>query len=238
MSEILYSTHRNLIVSGKEQMMTNSLAHANLKQNIKVIQYMHGDFEYFHWSEKINRRYCERHGYQYVVSHETPRSDRHITWQKIPLIIKELCNCEYLLFIDADAIFYSQELMIEEELIPLMGNKDILMAQDFGSECERWTPGKPNTGVIGVKVNNRTFQFFEYWNTASEINKSTCWNWPPEQRALWNVVLPKFPDAVHIHSDYYMVHGRYGQYIRHYSIASDKERTAKMKSFCQIRNIE
>ena len=48
------------------------------KPTIKVVQYMHGDFEYFHWSETINRRYCERHGYEYARRGDAPRPDRHV----------------------------------------------------------------------------------------------------------------------------------------------------------------
>ena len=208
------------------------------KPVIKVLQYMYGDFEYFQWSEMINRRYCERHGYDYVISRETPRTDRHVCWHKIPVILNELHDCDYLLFVDADAHFYAQELCIEEELIPLMQEKNILLAQDFTCESERWTPGYPNTGVIFTKNNEQTFDFFRVWNEASDVDESTRWLWPPEQRALWNVMLPVFPGMVHTHLDYYMIHARYGQYIRHYSLRTDEERTEKMKEFCQSRQWE
>jgi len=47
------------------------------KPRIKVLQFMYGTQEYFLWSEWINRRYCERHGYDYVVRYDEPRKDRH-----------------------------------------------------------------------------------------------------------------------------------------------------------------
>jgi len=203
------------------------------KPTIKVLQYMVGDFEYFHWSERINRRYCERHGYEYVISREIPRTDRHVCWHKIPVLINELHSCDYLLLVDADAVFYSHELTIEKELIPLMKDKLLLMAQDVVSESERCTLGLPNTGVILTKNNSKTHEFFEYWNQVSETDESIRWNWPPEQRALWNYVLPQFPDLVHVHPDYYMIHGRYSQYIRHFCLRSDQERVAGIKTICQ-----
>ena len=212
--------------------------YTNNKHQIKVLQYMYGDFEYFQLSERINRQYCERHGYNYVISRETPCADRHVCWHKIPVILNELRDCDYLLFVDADAHFYSHELCVEEELLPLLGDKDILMAQDFVSENERWTPGLPNSGVILTRNNERTLVFFKTWNEASEIDESTRWQWPPEQRALWNVVMPKFPDGLHVHPDYYMIHGRYSHFIRHYASLTDKERTEKMKRFCQSRKRE
>ena len=206
----------------------------NHDYKVKVLQYMHGDFEYFQWSETINRRYCERHGYEYVISRETPRTDRHVCWHKIPVIMNELHDCDYLLFVDADAVFYCHELTIENELIPLMEDKLLLMAQDAVSEHERWTPGLlPNTGVILMKNNIKTSEFFECWDQASEIDELTRWQWPPEQRALWTVVLPVFSGMVHVHSDYYMIHGRYSQYIRHFCLRSDQDRVAGMQAISQ-----
>ena len=202
---------------------------------IKILQYMYGKHDYFSWSEWINRRYGERHGYDYVVRHEEPRSDRHICWHKVPVILDELLNCDYLLFLDADAIFYSHELTIENELIPLMQGKMILMAQDVGSETERWNPGKPNAGVMLMKTNDQVRTFFDAWNQSSEMDSSTRWNWPPEQLALWNSVMPKFPDMVHVHPEYYMIQGRHGLLIRHYMLMNDEERTEKMKVYCQSR---
>jgi hypothetical protein len=210
----------------------------NKQKKIKVAQYMYGNFGYFLWSEKINRHYCERHGYEYVISHEFPRKDRHINWHKQSIIIKELHHCDYLLFIDADAHFYSHELTIENELLPLMEDKNVLMAQDIGDEKRRWNPSKPNSGVILAKVNDATKTFFEAWDQASERDKSAQWQWPVEQRGLWNVVLPNFPDFVKVESEYYLIQGRYGQFIRHYMLTSDDERVEKMKTFCESRNIE
>lgn len=200
------------------------------KPIIKVLQYMYGDFEHFHWSEKINHLYCERHGYEHIISRETPRIDRHVCWHKIPTIMNELHDCDYLLFMDADANFYSHELRIEEELIPLMEHKNILMAQDFTCESERWTPGLPNSGVILMRNSRQTLLFFKTWDEASDIDESTRWNWPPEQLALWSIVLPKFPGMVHVHPDYYMIHGRYGQFIRHFCQESDQDRVAGMQA--------
>jgi len=203
------------------------------KPTIKVLQYMYGNFKYFLWSEKINRRYCERHGYEYMISRDMPRTDRHVTWHKIPVILKELQDCDYLLFLDADAVFYSHELTIENELLPLMEGKQVLMAQDVACERVRWTPGQPNAGVILAKVNHEVREFFEFWDQASDIDESTRWNWPPEQLALWNIVLPKFSGMVHTHSEYYMIQGRYGQYIRHYCLHSDQERVFAMRAISQ-----
>jgi hypothetical protein len=207
-------------------------------KRIKVLQYMHGDLEYFHWSEKINRAYCGRHGYDYVVSDAVPREDRHVVWQKIEVILNELHGCDYLLFVDADAFFYSHELRIEEELIPLMDGKSVLMAADIASEKDRWTPKRPNSGVILAKPDDDAKEFFEYWNSVTEIDKHIRWKWPPTQRGLWKFVMPMFPDTLRVHEEYYLIQGKFGLFIRHLAWQSDKNRAEKMKQFCLSRGLE
>lgn len=204
---------------------------------IKVLQYMHGNQEYFTISEKVNRLYCQRHGHDHVIVRTPPRTDRHICWQKNPVILCELKDCDYLLFLDADAIFYSHELTIEQELIPLMSGKNVLMAQDVGCESLRWTPGRPNSGVMLMKNEASVREFFECCDSASEIDETTRWSWPPEQKALGDIVIPKFPDVIQVHPEYYLIQGRYGQFIRHYMLMPDQERIEKLQTFCKFRNI-
>jgi len=200
------------------------------KPKIKIIQYMHGELEYFSWSEKINCRYCERHGYDYVVRRDEPRSDRHICWHKVPIILDELHDCDYLLFLDADAVFYSHELTLENELFPELQSKSILMAQDCSSESLRWCPGLPNSGVILMKNEERVKQILTEWNSISETDEETRWSWPPEQLALWRHIVPKYNDDVRIVVDYYLVQGHFGQFIRHYCLCSNTLRTDAMKT--------
>lgn len=196
---------------------------------IKILQYMYGDCEYFPWSEWINRRYSERHGYEYVIRRNPPRPDRHLCWQKIPIILDELYDCEYLLFLDADAVFYSHELKIEQEVLPLMEQKTILFSSDCGGEYHRWNPPGANSGVIFARTDDLSREIFSYWNSASDLDEGTRWNWPPEQLAFERIVLPKYRDFIKIEPEYYRIQGYFGQYIRHYCRASDDSRTTDMK---------
>jgi len=200
------------------------------KPKIKILQYMHGTFEYFPWSEWINRRYCERHGYDYVVRLDNPRPDRHVGWHKVSVILDELRDCEYLLLLDADAVFYSHELTIENELLPELQEKLILIAQDCGSESQRWNPGLPNAGAILMKNDERVREICTEWDHISETDEDTRWTWPLEQLALSRHIFPKFQDDIRVHLDYYMLQGRWGQFIRHFLLSSDEERTNAMKT--------
>jgi len=203
------------------------------KPKIKIIQYMHGNLTYFPWSEWINRRYCERHGYEYVVCREEPRTDRHICWHKVPLILNALHDCDYLLFLDADAVFYSHELTVENELLSELQGKSILMASDCGSETLRWNSKLPNSGVILVKNGERAREFFAEWDGISEKDEETRRKWPPEQLALWRHVLPKYKDDLRVVFDYYLVQGHFGQFIRHLCLCSNEKRASAFKTIYQ-----
>ena len=205
---------------------------------IKIIQYMHGDLPYFPLSERINRRYCEMHGYQYVVRRDPPRKDRHINWHKVPMILDEISHCDYMIYVDADAFFYGDGFTVENHLLPRMGNHEIMMAADITHEGWRWNPDKPNAGVIVMKTTPEVLRFMEYWNASSEIAVNLRWEWPLEQRALWECVLPMFPDFLRVEPDYYLFQGHYGLFIRHLMITPNEERVRQMKDFCRLRGIE
>ena len=199
------------------------------KPRIKVLQYMYGSLEYFPWSEWINRRYCERHGYEYLVRRDKPRKNRHVCWHKIPVILDELHDCDYLLFLDADAVFYSHALKIEQEIIPHCDGASMLLAADCGNELNRWNPRSANSGVIFVRNDELSHKILADWNEASEIDEDTRWSWPPEQLAFERIVLPKHRDFIRITKEYYMLQGIYGQYIRHYCTFPDEDRVNAMK---------
>jgi hypothetical protein len=194
---------------------------------------MHGSLRYFPWSEAVNRRYCERHGYEYVVSRETPRPDRYVNWHKIPVMLNELKGCDYLLFVDADAIFYSQELTVEEELIPLLEDKDFLIAKDGVCEEKRGNIGNENTGVLFMKANDNVRKLLEVWDQTSDDHEWSRWNWPCEQGRFTDVIREKFAPALQIVDDYYRINSLHGNYIRHYMGVSNEERLENIRAYCQ-----
>jgi len=205
---------------------------------IKIVQYMHGNWNYFALSENINRRYCERHGYDYVVASDQPRPDRHVSWHKVSVMLAELTDCDFLLYLDADCIFYGQEFTIENELLPFFeDSKLILVPQDIGSEKERWCVGSPCAGVILLRNCRETRELLGMWDGVSETHPEFCWEWPLEQAALRDVVFPKFWESIQVLDDYYLLQSRYGLYIRHYFLSSDEEREKAMRTYCETRGI-
>ena len=208
------------------------------KPRIKIVQYMQGNLGYFPWSEAVNRRYCERHGYEYVLSREKPRSDRYVNWHKIPVILKELTDCDYLLFVDADAIFYSQELTVEEELIPLLDDKKFLIAKDGVCEEQRGNLGSENAGVLFMKTDAGVRELLEVWDHTSDDHEWCRWNWPCEQGRFGDVIRERFAPIIQTVDDYYRFNSLHGLYIRHYMGVSNEQRLEKMREYCKQRFLD
>ena len=96
---------------------------------LKVSQLVYGNLVpaeswFSRFVEPINAAYCKLHGYNYVVERINDwRKDRHGNWEKIQHVIRNLYDCDYLFFLDADAVFYSFVIAIHEEILPLLGEK-------------------------------------------------------------------------------------------------------------------
>ena len=155
---------------------------------IAVIQYACGNQKYFKYSACINQDYCRLYGYDYVLFEEPPRPDRHVNWHKVEVTARFMTNCEYdyVLFLDADAHFYAMSLTIENELLPLLTEdgteKDLLFAVDILKESARYSPTTPNSGVILMRVNEFTRNFYEEWDASSQFHD------------LWKTELPHLAD--------------------------------------------
>ena len=202
--------------------------------HIKIIQFMYGEFEYFALNEKINRVYCERHDYEYVIDREMPRTDRHIHWHKVEICSKYLCDCDYLFFLDADAFFYAQELSVEKHCFPLLGDKKVLLANDTAHATLQWNAHLPNMGTILIRNEPVTRQMMDEWNRSTDNDAEIRSVWPLEQLGFWKYILPKYFDDIQILQDYYLFGGVYGLYIRHLMLMNSDERAKQMKDYINI----
>ena len=72
-------------------------------------------------AEKINRAYCDRHGYSFkhVIGDQDDTSMRPV-WKKVFLVRDELKNHDAVFWIDSDAIFNDHS-----KPLPLGGNEDV-----------------------------------------------------------------------------------------------------------------
>ena len=94
-------------------------------------------------SEHNVRRYCERHGHAYHVYRDIPAAigpGINGSWIRSWLINQHLARHAWVIWVDADVVFYNQARRIE----PLLEGRDLLLAKDVGA----W---EFNSGVMGFR---------------------------------------------------------------------------------------
>lgn len=94
-------------------------------------------------AEKSLRKYAMLYGFD-VHTYTEPQTDRPPAWNKL-LVIRELFiqGYEYVLWIDADAVFQSYEQNIEDEI---QDDKDLYLVGHYLNGCFT-----PNTGVMLIR---------------------------------------------------------------------------------------
>lgn len=150
-----------------------------MKENKKIVvcQFYTSDVLYGKYSEKINQKYCEDNGYDYYVEKDGDKIKNKIgsrawTWYK-PLLVEEVLNlytdCEYVLFMDIDAIFCNNKRKIEEFIT---NDFSILMTEDHG-------PSMVNAGIMLIKNNQFSKDFMKNW-------WDICEEFPQYKQGLWH----------------------------------------------------
>lgn len=64
----------------------------------KIKDYAETNFE-------INKMYCEKYNIDIIKSNLKTYTDRHVAWERLPLILKHIKNYDYLIWVDADSFF-------------------------------------------------------------------------------------------------------------------------------------
>lgn len=64
----------------------------------------------------INRSYCEKYGYTYIQYNNSLDVSRPAPWSKIIAVKKNLNNFDWILWIDADAMFFNHDIKIEDRI--------------------------------------------------------------------------------------------------------------------------
>lgn len=206
--------------------------------NIKIVQYHWGELNHsYSVNRQINEAYCRRHGYEYVLKTFLPRDDRACCWSKIPAMREELHDCDFLLYLDADAFFYSHELQVEEELIPLLGSKQLMMSANCTGEKDRFQPDRPNTGVLLVRNTEKAAELLRVWDEASENPglSELRLAMEPEQEACVRTIWKEHADDIKLLKDYYLMNGVNGMFIRHLMEMPDVQRFKIQRQFQENR---
>jgi hypothetical protein len=207
---------------------------------IKVLQGQSGWMQESELSEQVNRYYCNKHGYEYIF-HNEPWDEavynRAVFWNKVKFIKDNLHDCDYLVWLDCDAVFYGNELKIEEELLPLLGNRHVMMIIDCATESFSLRDDAPNVGVIVWRNSPESHKILDDWWNCVDGNANFRWQWPPEQSA-WHVhIQPKYNEYVVMLKDYYVMNGHYGQYIRHFCGLDPRQRRVLAREVLKSQGI-
>jgi hypothetical protein len=209
---------------------------------IKVLQFIYGELTaadswFKQYVEPINRMYCERWGYDYILDlPEWMRTDRSGHWLKPERILHNLTDCDYLFYLDADACFYSHDLSIHNEILPLLlqagEDKIMLFANDLCAECFRWHADGVNAGVVLTKNCEEAKTILNDWILVPDMPEyvHTRWGWLTDQSGFQHHVHPKHQDKIHMEKEYYMIQGRYSYFVRHVYGACQEDRTDVFKA--------
>jgi len=111
----------------------------------------------------INKKYCDKYGYDIIKSSER-RTTLEANWERIPLMIKQLNDYNYVIWIDADAIFLKNSPPITN-VIEKHKEKLFILSNDVYAkkECEI------NSGFIIVKKSPISFEILNQWYKNLEI---------------------------------------------------------------------
>ena len=124
--------------------------------------YTHHVQTYARVSEHNVRRYCDVHGYAYHVYPEVPHEiERGIngSWVRSWLLQQHLPDHDWVIWVDADVLFFNQSRPIE----PLLQGRDLLLAKDVGA----WLF---NSGVMGFRSTPRNLELLaQIWSRIGEV---------------------------------------------------------------------
>ncbi len=150
-------------------------------QKVKIIMFYDQDFGML--TEKHNREYAGARGYAFQrhMSGCGPLN-RALQWAKIALLRLEMersSRAEWLVWIDADAVFSNWREGLKEGLLDEMGPEVVLVV---GSDIEEL--GRPiNTGWMAVRVGTAGKQLLdEIWKEGAKRKKR--WLFAHEQDAM------------------------------------------------------
>ena len=110
----------------------------------------YGDITY-----KINKIYCNKYEIELIVCNNKTLHNRHSAWERLPLILKHIVDYEYIIWIDADAFFYTNTPNIIDII---NNNKDLNFI--FSKDIEN---NNINTGIMIIKNSQYSIDFINKW---------------------------------------------------------------------------
>jgi hypothetical protein len=148
-----------------------------------VVWNNYGNCDYGKYSAGINLQYSIKNNYSFLCEIlSEPLTDRWNTWIKIPLIKKHLLNYDYVVWIDADAIFVNNTPI--ESLID--NACDLIITKNAPDKHHNKMWSMLNTGFMIWKNSEWSFKTLDYiWNNCGNYT----FNVFHEQSVLENLLI-------------------------------------------------
>ena len=134
----------------------------------KVVWNNYGNCDFGKFCAEVNLKYANKHNYSFVCEiSETGLSDRQNTWLKIPFIKKHLPNYDYVVWIDADAIFLKNTKI--EDFID--DGIDLVISKNPPSESDKRMYTMTSTGFMIWKNSQWSIDTLNYiWDNSGKYN--------------------------------------------------------------------
>ena len=168
---------------------------------------------------KINKSYADKWNYKFIYEKVgdcySPKGElRHPAWAKLLSTRKIMLSEKYdlLIYIDSDCIFKDHNKSIEDYLSSIknienntLRKKTITFLNDIP-----WSNKMPCSGFYIVRGNNT--KIFDDWFNSDLPHYNLNHTW--EQKALYDVVLPKWSNDIEVINDVMFLEKK-GQFLRH-----------------------
>jgi len=144
--------------------------------------YNDGIKEYADIARDINQKYCDLHGYDFIVDNVRRLPDRNYAWECITAVLNVLNTnkYDYVMWIDADAFFRleNENVNLLDEIINKNIGKDFIFSNDV--------PGFDiiNLGVFIVKNNDYTKNILQTMIDSTDERCKLYKDWPAEQGCM------------------------------------------------------
>ena len=113
---------------------------------------------------EINKKYCEKYNLEIILSTKKKLDTRHSAQERLPLLLDNISNFDYLIWIDADAFFYNDANNIVD-IINENRNVNFIFSNDIGN-------GNINTGIFIVKNCEYSINFLTRWLNDEDLYKN------------------------------------------------------------------
>jgi hypothetical protein len=189
---------------------------------------------YFTFAERINRRYCDTHGYRFEIFTPREQTERSPLWFTVRGVRELLPSTDAVLYLDADAYTFDPASTVEALIDEQMDDAAILAGTDHQNRHRAWSDSNANLGVFIVRRSDDALRLLDdWWDSPARYDARWLWRWPLHQGAFNFIMRPRTPAGLIKIIPYHYLNGTDGTFIRHLALQSDDVRRDLLKRECE-----